>query len=124
MTDYHDEIKRFVALFQQVKGDVNYGEGRLAEISGELQDVFHGIEFTENPDDGFMIDSYAKIRDLRKERRTLKDEQIILKPFLQWVQKNEDIVNSLTRVQGEIRKVSETLENRQYVKRNIKDEDE
>ena len=124
MTDYHDDIKRFVALFTQVKGDASYCDGRLAEIASELQDVYHGIEFTEEPDDAFIAESYSKIRKLRKERRTLKDEQILLKPFQTWVSKNGEIANSLARVQGEIRKIRETLDNRQYVKRRIEDDDE
>ena len=86
------------------------------EADNETQDILHAMEL-----DSVSYHDIAKLSSalsaVRKKRRKAKDTAEIMKPVLDWEEKNRDAVKSLETVLGAVQTIEKEKENRFYVKR-------
>ena len=86
------------------------------ESDNETQDILHSMEL-----DSLSYHERARLSSalsaVRQNRRTAKDTAEIMKPVLEWKEKNRAAVKSLETVLGTVRTIEKEKENRFYVKR-------
>ena len=86
------------------------------EADNETQDILHAIEM-----DSVSYHERARLSSalsaVCKKRRKSKDTEEIMKPVLDWEEKNRDAVKSLETVLGTVQTIEKEKENRFYVKR-------
>ena len=111
------KLTDFLAFCREVK--MRYeGNAREAEDKeAQLQDLEHYAELYKDLDiqRGFAL--YAKIRDTRRARRSLKSENELLYPVYAWILANEDALNGMAGVLGSVRKAEEAINSRKYMTR-------
>lgn len=111
-------IRDFVKLFDQVRAANNYNNDRIARLDGEMQDILHEIELSEDmpKETGSLVE---RMREIRQERRECKDENERIQPFLDWMGRGHDyaVRNELTAMQGRIAGIMEKQQLRCYVPR-------
>ena len=86
------------------------------EADNETQDILHSMEL-----DSLSYHDRARLSSalsaVRNKRRKAKDTAEIMKPVLEWKEKNRAAVKSLETVLGTVRTIEKEKENRFYVKR-------
>lgn len=93
---------------------------RIKEIEEETMDLLHLIELTTfNAAEGYKI--AKRIKEIRQERRRLKDENEQLKHIEPILTKWRDRLQQLDKVVGDIRKAKMNKVNRSYRCRVRKD---
>lgn len=78
------------------------------------QDLLHAIEFSNNCKERYKYSTQLHYN--RKRRRQYKDAITVLKPIIDFIQKEENkkILNRLTNILGEARKVKNSSSDRAY----------
>ena len=86
------------------------------EADNETQDILHAMEL-----DSLSYHERARLSSalsaVRKKRRTAKDTAEIMKPVLEWKEKNRAALKSLETILGTVRTLEKDKDNRFYVKR-------
>lgn len=90
--------------------------GELSDVDLKLQDILHNIELSERCDMYTAWETINSIRDLRKKRREIKDEKLVLSGI-----KSQGITY-LNR--KSVQKCVDGLSNRKYKIRIVEEEDE
>lgn len=112
-----------VTIYQNVIRDYEKGLERIDEIQGELQDIFHEIELSpsKNMYLGYLL--YRRIRDLRIERRRLKEETELMKETYEFFkgQQGQSFKTKMQQLQGNAAKLRKTQESRTYKPRQRSD---
>jgi predicted Zn-dependent protease with MMP-like domain len=80
----------------------------------EIQDILHEIELGKDQDLLGAYNMYVAIRDNRRYRRRLKDENETLQPLVNFLKNHENFRMKLCQVHSQIKKVENQLENREY----------
>ena len=118
-----ENVTRWINLLGQCEDILNEASQRDDELNGELsnvdlklQDILHNIENTEKCDMYSAWQTMNEIRKLRKERRQIKDEKLILSGI-----KSQGITY-LNR--KSVQKCVDGLSNRKYKIRIVEEEDE
>jgi hypothetical protein len=80
-------------------------------------DLLHKIENSDRLGgcEGYKL--YKELRDLRKERRLLKNRQAILEPLYEWALNNKKIGIDLYKVKSSMDKIKSQQDNWTYVSR-------
>ena len=112
-----------VTIYQNVIRDYEKGLERIDEIQDELQDIFHEIELSPNKNmyDGYLF--YKRIKELRVERRRLKEETEIMKETYEYFkgQQGQAFKTRMQQLQGNAAKLRKTQESRTYKPRQRSD---
>ena len=118
-----ENVTRWINLLGQCEDILNEASQRDDELNGELsnvdlklQDILHNIENTEKCDMYSAWQTMNEIRKLRKERRQIKDEKLILSGI-----KSQGITY-LNR--QSVQKCVDGLSKRKYRIRIVEEEDE
>ena len=118
-----ENVTRWINLLGQCEDVLNEASQRDDELNGELsnvdlklQDILHNIENTEKCDMYSAWQTMNEIRKLRKERRQIKDEKLILSGI-----KTQGITY-LNR--KSVQKCVDGLSKRKYRIRIVEEEDE
>ena len=90
--------------------------GELSDVDLKLQDILHNIELSERCDMYTAWETINSIRDLRKKRREIKDEKLVLSGI-----KSQGITY-LSR--SSVQKCVDGLSKRKYRIRIVEEEDE
>lgn len=90
--------------------------GELSDVDLKLQDILHNIELSDKCDMYSAWQIVSQIRDLRKQRRNIKDEKLVLSGI-----KSQGITY-LNR--KSVQKCVDGLSNRKYKIRIVEEEDE
>lgn len=77
------------------------------------QDLLHAFELTD-PSDEEIINLGKELIALRRQRRKTKDFLMLTEPLFNFVIKNRNLVKELGQVQGEMTKITQTLNGRRY----------
>lgn len=113
VTNYSTTI---VSIFQSVISNYENGLERIKEIQDELQDIEHEIELSpsKNMYLGYLL--YRRIRELRIERRRLKEETELLKDTYEYFksQQAQAFKNKMQQLQGGAAKLRGIQERRVY----------
>ena len=83
----------------------------------EILDIEHYAELHPDLDGAEGYKVYGKLRDVRRERRKLKNENELLKPFYDWLGENTQAVKKLEQALGKTRNTAEVIDNRKYMTR-------
>lgn len=78
ITRWINKIGQFEDLLDEVTTRNEQLNAELSEIDLKLQDVLHSIELADKCDMYSAWRIVGQIRDLRKERRNIKDEKLVL----------------------------------------------
>ena len=112
-THPEETIRKFCS---DIRGMVTRYEGnkrRLIDIESEQQDLLHYIEIApfKTVPNGYKL--YRKLAELRRERRALKNENDLLQPLYEAF-RLPDMLNRLSKVQGDVAKTQEGINGRVY----------
>lgn len=121
-TQPEQTIRDFVAAVKAMVARFEYNKGRIVAIEAELQDLYHYIELSsfKTVPNGYKL--YRKLAELRRERRSCKNENDLLQPIYEYFHATE-VLTKLAHVQGECAKVKSVIDNRSYlVRTDILDE--
>ena len=83
------------------------------ETDDTTQDIMHCLEFEEHTYHEFAQLS-KELAEIRKQRRMAKDTIAVLKPVLDWADKNTSVIRELEGLLGVVRKNEQKLNNRLY----------
>ena len=118
-----EKVTRWINKLGQLEDVLNEVDERDEELNGELsdvdlklQDILHTIELSDKCDMYKAWQMINEIRDLRKKRRNIKDEKLVLSGI-----KSQGITY-LNR--KSVQKCVDGLSNRKYKIRIIEEEDE
>ena len=118
-----EKVTRWIDKLGQLEDVLNEADERNDELNGELsdvdlklQDILHNIELSERCDMYTAWDTINCIRDLRKKRREIKDEKLVLSGI-----KSQGITY-LNR--KSIQKCVDGLSNRKYRIRIVEEDEE
>ena len=118
-----ENVTRWINLLGQCEDVLNEASQRDDELNGELsnvdlklQDILHNIELSDKCDMYKSWQMINEIRDLRKKRRNIKDEKLVLSGI-----KSQGITY-LNR--KSVQKCVDGLSNRKYKIRIVEEEDE
>ena len=64
-----------------------------------------------------------ELKKTRRERRKAKDATVILKPIVNWIEKNKSVIRSMEKLLGDVRSEEQKLKNRHYIPRVLKEKD-
>jgi hypothetical protein len=112
-----------VTIYHNVVRDYERGLERIDEIHDELQDIFHEIELSTNRNlyDGYLF--YKRIKELRIERRRLKEETELMKDTYEYFkgQQGQAFKTKMQQLQSNAAKLRKTQECRTYTPRQRND---
>ena len=118
-----ENVTRWINLLGQCEDVLNEASNRYEELNGELsdvdlklQDILHTIELSDKCDMYKSWQMINEIRDLRKHRRNIKDEKLVLSGI-----KSQGITY-LNR--KSIQKCVDGLSNRKYRIRIVEEDEE
>ena len=118
-----EKVTRWINKLGQLEDVLNEADKRNDELNGELsdvdlklQDILHNIELCNKCDMYTAWETINSIRDLRKKRREIKDEKLVLSGI-----KSQGITY-LNR--KSVQKCVDGLSNRKYKIRIVEEEDE
>ena len=112
-THPEETIRKFCSDIREMVTRYEGNKQRLIEIEGEHQDLLHYIEISpfKRVTDGYKL--YRKLAELRRERRALKNENDLLQPLYDTF-RQPDILNRLSKVQGDVSKAHDAIDGRVY----------
>lgn len=109
-------IREFVSNIKGMISRFESNKSRIIEIENELLDIYHYIEISSYKTVPVGYKLYRKMAELRRERRACKNENDLLQPIYDYFHATE-VLNRLSRVQGECAKTKRSINDRAYVTR-------
>ena len=109
--EYAETLLKVIGEIQEIYAD-NCENAKQCEL--ETMDLLHQLELQDKIKlyDGYFI--AKKLRELRKQRRKYKDENLTLYFLNQFVENNPQFKNALIKVKENIKKKQRDMENRRY----------
>ena len=86
----------------------------------ETSDLLHLLELTEMTEEE-LLQTTRKLQDIQKKRRIAKDYQQMMVPMVELLDKHKPFLKELGKVNIEIKKIEDTLNNRTYTPRALTD---
>ena len=118
-----ENVTRWINLLGRCEDILSEASNRYEELNGELsnvdlklQDILHTIELSDKCDMYKAWQMINEIRDLRKQRRNIKDEKLVLSGI------KAQGITYLNR--KSVQKCVDGLSNRKYKIRIVEEEDE
>lgn len=110
-------LKAFIAFLKSVQARYNDNFRIVGECDLEGQDLLHKIELGDDMDvlHGYRI--HKAIRNVRRQRRVCKNENDLLRPLYAYLEKHDDLIPQLERLQGEIGLLKSAIDDRKYAVR-------
>ena len=115
-TKPENTIREFVSNIKGMISRFESNKSRIIEIENELLDIYHYIEISSYKTVPVGYKLYRKMAELRRERRACKNEIDLLQPIYDYFHATE-VLNRLSRVQGECAKAKRSINDRAYVTR-------
>ena len=116
VTRWINELGRCEDILSEASNRYEELNGELSDVDLKLQDILHTIELSDKCDMYKAWQMINEIRDLRKKRRNIKDEKLVLSGI-----KSQGITY-LNR--KSVQKCVDGLSNRKYKIRIVEEEDE
>lgn len=111
--DPHQQLQIAVQNLSSVMTYHYEAKAEEEKFHDATQDLLHAFELTE-PTDEDLIELGKELRTLRKQRRKTKDFLTLTEPLFNFVVKNKQLIKELGQVQGEMTRISKTLDGRKY----------
>lgn len=97
------------------KYDENYEA--IGKLDLEQQDILHEIELAELQDQDRGYSLYVELREIRRNRRKLRDENELLKPLVDLFRENEKFRQRVYKTCALIREIERQQDERKYIPR-------
>ena len=112
-----------ITIFQDVSKTYENNLQIIKQTEEELNDINHEIELSADKDlyKGYLM--YKEIRELRRRRRTAKDENAMLEEMYEFLksQQGQQFKSRIQKIQGGSARVQNVQENRTYTPRQRSD---
>lgn len=116
-------IEAFLDFIRETEQNRSIAVAEEKDANEATQDILHAIEFGEHQGNK-PAQLVKKIQAVRLKRRDAKDAIDTTAPVCDWVRENHQIVKSLERLLGDVRKVERRQAGRSYYPRtDILDDD-
>lgn len=112
-----EALKSFLSFLRSVQSRFNSNYEVVGKCDLALQDILHKMEMGDNMDVQHGYQIYKLARDVRRERRTCKNENDLLSPICDFLASYPDFITSLERLQGEVSSMKRAIDNRRYTMR-------
>ena len=109
-------IETFLNYLSEVDRSYPLVNAELKKKDDETQDILHELELGDN-NYRERAKIATRLKNIRKERRQLKDKIEEIETLYQWVNENKTSINKLQQVLGQTRKQEKYHSNRTYHKR-------
>lgn len=111
------QLKAFIAFLKSVQARYDENFRLVGECDLKGQDLLHKIELGDDMDvlNGYRI--HKTIRNVRRQRRICKNENDLLRPLYAYLEKHDDLIPQLERLQGEIGLLKSAIDDRKYAVR-------
>lgn len=111
-----EDIGMFLSFLRDSELEIEAAKQNLAEAEMETQDILHAVEFGDY--NGRKTASITKaLQEVRLKRRSAKDILETYEPILRWSSEQKEVIKSLERLLGEVRKSERRHQNRIYIPR-------
>jgi len=108
-----EPLNNFLSFIRGIESQYRMAVAEEQETDDITQDIMHSLELEEH-----TYHEYAQLSkelaQVRKERRMAKDTIAVLKPVLDWADKNTTVIRELEALLGAVRKSEQKLNNRLY----------
>lgn len=109
-------IETFLNYLSEINRSYPLTKAELKKKDNETQDILHELELGEN-NYKERTKIATQLRNVRKERRHLKDKIEEIETLYQWMNENKTSINKLQQVLGQTRKQEKYHQNRTYKKK-------
>lgn len=106
-------LDKFLSFIRNIESLYRMAVAEEQETDDTTQDIMHCLEFEEHTYHEFAQLS-KELAEIRKQRRMAKDTIAVLKPVLDWADKNTAVIRELEGLLGVVRKNEQKLNNRLY----------
>jgi hypothetical protein len=106
-------IKEFCKFVQDSVCKYEANQLRQKEIETQNQDILHFVEMEDLETKKGKEKLYNLLSEMRKERRTIKNENELLKPIYEYFH-GTNMLDRLRQLQGDCNSVKEIIEHRGY----------
>jgi len=114
-----EAIEEFNKLLQSATSTYVYLNGQISIMDNEQQDILHLIEMSKDSKERSKL--ATRLKQLRKERRIIKNKFEYYQLLTPFVEKNRTVVGEIQRLLGELRKIEQKQKNPVYVMRTTGD---
>ncbi len=109
-------ISDFLSYLTEAQTENNISADTLKYTDDLSQDILHKLEL-EDLNYSERAKLATKLRDTRRERRSVKDSLAVTDLVVEWIGENRDTIHSLQRLLGDVRKKEKCLTGRIYISR-------
>lgn len=116
MSSASEYLKNLINSFDGVKNTYESNEKKLDEIEKEIKDIEHELELASLN----AVEMVVLTSDLKKlliKRREVIDENRLLRPIYEQINKHSNFRSALNYAEMNLRKEKKEIENRYYVPR-------
>lgn len=107
----------FKEYISTIKSRMTTLNNELSKCNATLENLYHAIENDDNHNivDGYNL--YKEMREIRRKRRIIKNEIILIEPICNFINDNFNIINKFNVLSSEINSKMNYLYNPKYNKR-------
>ena len=109
----HVEVQRAATALANAITFYEEAEKEISSWQRETQDILHALELTDMNDEE-MTELMKELKEIRIHRRVAKNFVEVLEPFYNYAKDNKSIIKELGKVQNEVSKLNESIDNRKY----------
>ena len=115
---YSEQLSDSIRFLTSCKEEYSIAEQRYEDANSEIQDLLHLLELSDLTyhDGAKVAKALTKIRSDRRDAETVMTQ---LKPVVTWITDNPNVIKSLEKLLGEVRKAERISnpDNRHYTQR-------
>ena len=108
-----ESLSNFLSFMRNISSQYRMAVTEEQETDDITQDIMHSLELEDH-----TYHEYAQLSkelsEVRKKRRMAKDTLAVLKPVLDWYEKNTQVIKDLENLLGVVRKSEQKFNNRIY----------
>lgn len=112
----HREVTRASSVLINASRLYEEVRSEISKYDMETQDILHSLELTDLEDD-VHEEQWKEMQKIRIYRRQAKNFVEAVEPIHNFVKENEALVKKLGKLQGEVMKVKQSIDERQYYPR-------
>ena len=116
MNQTSNGIEVFLAFLRETEQQYHMAEADEQEANDATQDLLHFIELEDHDHEEYARLS-EELKAVRKQRRKAKDTMSETAPILDWMDSNRQVIKSLERLLGDVRKAEKNTAGRIYTPR-------
>ena len=109
-------IEVFLTFLRETEQKYHMAEADQQEANDATQDLLHFLELEDHDHEEYARLS-EELKAVRQQRRKAKDTMSEMAPILDWIDDNRQVIKSLERLLGDVRKAEKKTAGRIYTPR-------